>query len=428
MLRNYSFVLLILCNLLISCNKTPEIPEKQPITETLQNKPAQNLVLQAASEPFQVDRETQNQLEALGYMGGYDQITDDSGIILHHPKKTCPGKNLVVSGHNAEVYLMNNNGKTIHKWVCPRNKAFPETPRTLSDTKSRSFRRAYVLPDGSLLGIYNGTGMVRLSMDSTVIWTQNALCHHDLCLSPDKDIIYTFFQEKCFFAPVNATTEIMDENIAILDCKTGRLFRKISILNAFNKSVYAPYLKKIPLSGDTLHANTIRYVHSDQEKLLPIYQEGHLLISLRNMDAIALINPGTARIHWAQTGMWSYQHEPTILDNGNILLFDNAGHHGRSKVMEFNPLTQQIVWKYTGSFKAPLYSSTSGSCSRLPNGNTIIVESNRGRAIEVAPDGQIVWEFMNPDRWGPQHNLRATLFDLQRIPDDYFTEDFLSAL
>jgi hypothetical protein len=35
---------------------------------------------------------------------------------------------------------------------------------------------------------------------------------------------------------------------------------------------------------------------------------------------------------------------------------------------------------------------------RLPNGNTLIVESDAGRAFEVTAEGEIVWEFLNPDR------------------------------
>ena len=33
---------------------------------------------------------------------------------------------------------------------------------------------------------------------------------------------------------------------------------------------------------------------------------------------------------------------------------------------------------------------------RLPNGNTLITEGSDGRIIEVTPDHEIVWEYINP--------------------------------
>ncbi|HEX9698530.1 MAG TPA: hypothetical protein VGD06_03635 [Acidobacteriota bacterium] len=32
----------------------------------------------------------------------------------------------------------------------------------------------------------------------------------------------------------------------------------------------------------------------------------------------------------------------------------------------------------------------------MPNGNTLITETDRGRAIEVDAAGEIVWELVNP--------------------------------
>ena len=61
---------------------------------------------------------------------------------------------------------------------------------------------------------------------------------------------------------------------------------------------------------------------------------------------------------------------------------------------------------------------TSGA-QRLPNGNTLITESDGGRALEVTPDRRIVWEFFNPHRAGEQGEYIATLFELLRLPPDF---------
>jgi hypothetical protein len=122
---------------------------------------------------------------------------------------------------------------------------------------------------------------------------------------------------------------------------------------------------------------------------------------MREMNTIALLDPKAERIVWADTGMWRRQHEPQLLDNGRILLFDNQGHRGRggvTRVIEYDPLTGAIAWSYAGTAEEPLISRVYGSQQRLANGNTLIVESNNGRAVEVTPNGRTVWEFRLPER------------------------------
>ena len=383
-----------------------------------QQEAFQNEILRSLDEVFTPDDDLIQQLESLGYLGGHEIATQSSGVQKHRPSDVQNGYNLVVSGHGSEVDLMTMNGVILHTWCCPRNKAFFSQTDELSQ-KARSFRRAKVLPNGDLIGIYNGTGMVRLNWNSEIIWAQPAKCHHDLTITP-KGHIYTFVQKRKIYESFNPNEFIFDECIVQLDASTGKIISSLSLIEAFTFSRYSPYLKKTPNSGDIFHANTISYIDKNTSNLSSIYRHGNLLISIRNMDTIAIVDPVVKRVKWALTGLWSFQHEPSLLPSGNMLLFDNTGHDGRSKVIEFNPLTQETIWTYSDSAKTPLFSSTSGACYRLSNGNTLIVESNRGRVFETTPNHDIVWEYINVHRWGAENSLVATLFDVQRIPMDFF--------
>ncbi|MBN1297104.1 aryl-sulfate sulfotransferase, partial [bacterium] len=314
-----------------------------------------------------------------------------------------------------------------HSWEYPRNKAFPGHANPAVEGKAKSFRRARVMANGDLIGIYNGSGMIRLNHRSEPMWTLDVRCHHDLDIGAD-GVLYTLIQKKAMHADINPDEPIIDELIAMVDPETGRIIRQISIINAFRASIYAPLLKKMPQTGDVLHANTIVHINAATAGVSPLFHENHLLVSLRNMDAIALIDPNRSRVVWALTGMWSLQHEPSILPSGNILIFDNTGHRGRSKILEFDPMTQVPVWQYGLTPDTAIFSSTSGACHRLPNGNTFIIESNRGRAVEVTTLGKTVWLFNNPSTWGPNNNLRGTLFDVVRIPPDFFSPDISASL
>jgi outer membrane protein assembly factor BamB len=112
-----------------------------------------------------------------------------------------------------------------------------------------------------------------------------------------------------------------------------------------------------------------------------------------------------------------------------MLLFDNRGHYDsegqdKSRVIEFDPHTYKIVWEYTGDDTKPLYSTIRSAQERLPNGNTLITESEGGRLIEVTPNGEIVWEYVNPVRGGQQDKRIPVVSWGQRIDPQWIDEAF----
>jgi len=105
----------------------------------------------------------------------------------------------------------------------------------------------------------------------------------------------------------------------------------------------------------------------------------------------------TYRVLWTWgAGELEWPHHPSILEDGHILLFDNGVDRRHSRVLELDPLTETIVWQYQGDPQRDFYSDTRGSAQRLPNGNTLILESNKGRAFQVNEEGEITWEWLNP--------------------------------
>ena len=95
------------------------------------------------------------------------------------------------------------------------------------------------------------------------------------------------------------------------------------------------------------------------------------------------------------------QHDPSILSNGNVLIFDN-GQFRRdttglfSRVIEVDPKTNEIVWTYQDNPRINFFSSHISGARRLVNGNTLITEGMFGRMFQVTPDGEVVWEYINP--------------------------------
>jgi hypothetical protein len=141
--------------------------------------------------------------------------------------------------------------------------------------------------------------------------------------------------------------------------------------------------------------------------------DGSLLVSFRNISTVVRIDRRTGNIVWKLGAPpLSGQHAPYMLANGNMLLFDNGPHRldesfPFSRVIEINPATKAIAWKYQEPRTFNFYSPRISNAQRLPNGNTLINEGVFGRFFEVTSDGDVVWEYVNPHFGPPTAAVKA---------------------
>jgi hypothetical protein len=118
-----------------------------------------------------------------------------------------------------------------------------------------------------------------------------------------------------------------------------------------------------------------------------------MLVSMKHINAIAILDGDTKEILW----LWgptniSLQHQPQVLENGNMLVFDNGT--SESRVIEVEPQSGRIIWAY--QYGVAFFARWGGAAQRLSHGNTLITNTTAGRAFEVTPRGEIIWEFVNP--------------------------------
>ena len=191
--------------------------------------------------------------------------------------------------------------------------------------------------------------------------------------------------------------------------------------------------------AEWVHANSIDY-HPEREQIL---------ISARNLGEVWVIdhsttteeaagrvggragqgggllyrwgNPrsyraGTAadqQLFWAHNAQWI---EPGMPGAGNILIFNNGAEYEDarryySSIEEFTPPGDGLnyplepgsaygptmpVWRYIADPPGSFYSPYQSGVQRLPNGNTLICSSSTGALFEVTPEGETVWQYINP--------------------------------
>jgi hypothetical protein len=362
------------------------------------------------------------QLEAIGYASGSVEPEGTSGLERVHPDASTPGYTFMTSGHAPEAFLVDPAGRIVHRWHKSFAAVFGGERPARRDDEAEFWRRARLLANGHVIAIFDGLGMIEVDADSQLVWSRANGAHHDLDVAEDGRI-FVLTRAAQLLPEINPGTPILEDFIEILDAK-GQLLRKLSLLEAFERSPWADLARaRYAQGGDLFHINTLTLLAGRIAERLPAFRAGNVLISSFPMHVIAVVDLDREAVVWLQSGSYRSQHDPQVLDNGNLLLFDNrGGNRGdvrASAVLELDPKSGDERWAYRGEPAGEFYSSTCGTAQRLENGNTLITESDRGRAFEVTPAGRVVWQYRNPHRAGPDGRFIATLFEAWRLPADF---------
>lgn len=251
--------------------------------------------------------------------------------------------------------------------------------------------------------------------NSKLIWKKNQAIHHDIFIT-EKNTILTLEKETQKYK--NRLVEF--DTIVEYDMK-GKKINTISIwenLKEFQKQhkKFPLDLPKIPLiplvakrkekspwggNYDYYHANSIQIIPENKSgKKDKRFQKGNIIISFRHGSLIYILDKDTNKIVWnlgqnAIENNIEGQHAVQILNNGNLLIFDNGRYRGWSRIIELNPINLKIEWEYK---KENFFTIAQGYVQRLDNGNTLITESEKGRVFEITKDKEIVWEFYHEEK------------------------------
>ncbi len=378
----------------------------------------------------------------------YGEARDDAvGVTVRDGERMQPGYTLYTSGHETSAYLIDSFGRIAHQWHLPYSdvwEAGSAVTDPVPDTHTY-FRYARVLPEGDLLVVYDGVGdtphgygIVRMDRRSRPRWRYLQRAHHALDIMPDGRIVtltHAISHEPIPLAGYLRPPRI-DDYLTVLSPQ-GEELQRIPLLPLFVSSPFEGLLGLLPFyllegSGDFLHCNDVEVVTEALAESLPFAKAGQVLVSMREPGVLAMIDPASETMTWAMRGPWIGQHDPDLLPNGHVLLYDNGGWFGpggRSRIIELDPLTHAHTWQYTGTADAPFHSPIRGVQQRLDNGNTLITETQRGRLLEVTPSGEIVWEYLNPARATTDKGERIAIISAgTRLGPDAFDATFAGLL
>lgn len=364
-------------------------------------------------------REAIGELESLGYAAGVAEGEGLSGVTRHDRERAGTGVNLVTSADAAHACLMDMEGKVLHEWSLPFAQVWPQ--RASNDKLSTFWRRTHLYENGDLLAIYEGLGMIKVDRDSKLLWASDVRAHHDLEVTDDGRI-WVLTREAHMDPAISSEKPVLEDFVSIVGPEDGLERRRFSLLDALEGTPWAvDWSEQVDVAGgDLLHTNSLEVLDGRLTDVDPAFAKGNLLVSMLLLDLVCVLDPQAGKVVWGHVGPYRLQHDPHVLDAGTVMVFDNqGGAGGASRVLEMDPASWEPVWSYAGSAAEPFYSETCGLAQRLSNGNTLITESDYGRAFEVTADGAIVWEYHNPHRAGPDGRYVATLMEVLRLPADF---------
>lgn len=287
------------------------------------------------------------------------------------------------------AYLMTPNGRYVHSW---------------SFQQGLTWDHVELLPKGNLLVIVKDRMVLELDWDSHLIWKSDMRAHSDLSRqSPRKTFVLS---RSKILDPWESGRQLTIDRLMRFD-KQGKIqaspwtyeshHDEISALLKINLEERLEFKTWPALSSvEQLPTNAA----ADQDKR---FRSGNLLLCAQHANFIAIVHRNNEKVLWA----WGTDElvGPTyasMLPTGNILIFD-SGQQGNklnrrySRVLELNPITEEIVWEYQASNKTDFFSPEGGSAMRLENGHTLITERGQANILEVDEKNTIISSYASPD-------------------------------
>jgi hypothetical protein len=385
------------------------------------------------------DAEIKRRLEKLRSLP-YTSVTPDEadstlvGVQVHDADRTYDGYNLFCLRTVPEVTLMDMAGQIVHRWDFSRLGPYGAI-------------HAVMLPGGDLVVIARFkalTTVLRLTWDSRILWKRDGPAHHEIVPLAD-GTFYLLVEDIALYRKL-----YVDFSSIVHYSADGEELGRWSIyehLENFKRTFDRTSFLDTVLDGagyegdtgvgDTTGVNDLAdfrkkrkrvvydYFHPNALSILPDtplgreddrFRQGNLLVCFRNVNQVAILDRETRQVAWVWgEGHLEWPHHPTMLENGNILIFDNGVERGASRVIELNPVTLEIEWEYGTHPGEQFYSYSKGSAQRLPNGNTLICDSDNGRALEVTREGETVWEWYGPLT---EKQRRVQIYRMERIPPE----------
>ena len=326
------------------------------------------------------------------------------GVTVYDRARAFPGYTLAATylpehSDQFDAYLLDMDGKVVHRWNASARRIFPENPiaQRPGGPGMLEIHGVHLYDNGDLVVSLGGQGAAKLDRCGQVLWRITNATHHHVEPLPDGSVLIPDhvkrYAEQADRPRVGLGPSgfYLDDRLLHID-RDGHVINEKSVIDILFESGWesllfsGPGRSKMVQEEDPTHLNDVEALPAEMASAFPMFNAGDLMMSFRHLNTVLVVEPKNWHVKWAMTGPWLMQHDPDFLPNGHILVYDNrvTGAKpvlGNTRLVEVDPATKQIVRIFEGKGEEAFYASERGEQQRLPNGNLLLVDPFGGRLV-----------------------------------------------
>lgn len=352
------------------------------------------------------------------------RVHDRQGARLIDSAGVQPGLTLVPSvweefDWKPGLKLIDVDGDVVHEWKVDPLEVFPEEfggPLT-EFSEFNQTNGSYLFPNGDVLVVFSGVGTARLDACSRGQWRVRAEHHHSVVRAADGTFWVSGREQERVQDPITGLDSVRHDQLVHLSAD-GEVLEEIDVFDIIRQNV-GLLRRHLRFQPEDTHLNDVEPLPPTMAEEYPTFEGGDLLVSLRNLNVIFVVDPATLKVRWWKGEPFIHQHDPDFVGEGWIGVFDNhddgterGTRLGGSRVLGFRPGRDSTAVWLGPPDEAEVYTDIRGNWQLLSNRNLLVTESNTGRIVEVSPDGEPVWEWVQPP------------YDEERVPRIYWAERY----
>jgi hypothetical protein len=363
-------------------------------------------------------------------------------VPTHRPNATQPGLTLI-NGIGAKNQLMmrviDADGSTVQDWEIDWYKMWPNPTHLHKSLLPKRKPAALIhgiklMPNNDVVFNFEHLGALRVNACSEVVWRLPYITHHSIFQDDNGDLWITanrYHTKKMRDYPHLKVPRL--EPTVIRISPEGELLEEFSVLDMIADADLRGYLFQGTKDNfgnaqkrreDLIHLNDVEVFSSDMTP--GFFQPGDIMLSLRNLNSIAVLDGSTRQIKYWRMGGWVWQHDPDFIDGNRISVYDNNNSfgtsiEGHSRIVVVDARTDKTEIRYPRKGSRKFFSGAMGKHQILENGNLLITETMNGRAFEITAEDKVVWEYLNIVEPGKK---KAILQEATRLPTSVTAESF----
>ncbi|MGB1109081.1 MAG: arylsulfotransferase family protein [Gammaproteobacteria bacterium] len=350
-------------------------------------------------------QEQRNRYDYGGFVQRDPDFTDPGFLLL--PRWSKPDDQVIVELVKLRDFSVSHRWKPDLEEIARRGREDRPEVKVPHHKAGLRMHHPVLLSDGGLVFNLGHGALARINRNGEIVWVRGGLFHHSVELDAEQRIHAV---TEIIPASENSPPGLTDDGYAVIS-PSGEMLEQHSLAGILRENGYDWLLMGMGRVDpkDLVHLNDVQPVLSDAGEL----RQGDLLLSLRDRSSIVHYRPAERRVIRVKSGPWTLQHDPDVLPDGRIAVFDNAAYLAPDgKYKRARPLASVVIWDpaddsaerpFEQAIKAAdVFTTSGGQVQVLGNGDALLDESVWRRVLRVSPEGGVRWEFVNADPEDPE--------------------------